>query len=87
MITAILDGSMEHSDFEVEPVFGLDCPQNLSGVNSDMLNPRSTWSNPDAYHRHADELVDLFIENFKIYGDSVAYLEYAGPKKKNKVAI
>lgn len=87
MITAILDGSIEQSDFEVEPVFGLDCPRNLSGVNSDMLNPRSTWGNPDAYDIQAEELVDLFIENFKIYGDAVSYLEYAGPTNPNKITI
>ena len=87
MITAILDGSIEHSDFEVEPVFGLDCPQNLNGVNSDMLNPRYAWDKPDAYDRQADELVNLFIENFKIYGDAVLYLEHAGPRNQSEIAI
>ena len=87
MITAILDGTIEHSNFEVEPVFGLDCPLSLAGVNSDELNPRSTWNNPDAYDRQADELVNLFIENFKIYGDAVSYLEHAGPASKNEIAL
>ena len=87
MITSILDGSIEQSDFEIEPVFGLDCPQNLNGVNSDVLNPRSAWDKPDAYDIQAEELVDLFIENFKIYGDAVSYLEYAGPTNPNKITI
>ena len=87
MITSILDGSIEHSDFEVEPVFGIDCPQNLNGVNSNVLNPRSGWDNSDAYDRQADELVNLFIENFKIYGDTVSYLEHAGPRNQSKIAI
>ena len=87
MITAILDGSIEYSDFEVEPVFGLDFPQDLAGINSDVLNPRSAWDDSDAYDRQADELVDLFIENFKIYGDAVSYLEYAGPTNPNKITI
>ena len=87
MITAILDGSIEHSDFEVEPVFGLDCPQSLKGVNSDVLNPRSAWDNPGAYDRQADELVNLFIENFKIYGGAVSYLKHAGPRNQSEIAI
>ena len=28
-----------------------------------------------------------FIENFKIYGDTVSYLEHAGPIKQNEIAI
>ena len=87
MITSVLDNSIEYSDFEVEPIFGLDCPQNLSGVNSDVLNPRSAWDDLDAYNRQADELVDLFLENFKIYGDTVSYLEDAGPRKQSEIAI
>ena len=87
MITAILDGTIGHSDFEVEPVFGLDCPQDIKGINSDVLNPRTAWDNPDVYDRQADDLVDLFRENFKIYGDAVSYLEYAGPTNQSKIAI
>ena len=87
MVTSILDGSIEQSDFEVEPFFGLDCPQNLKGVNSDVLNPRSAWENPDVYDRQADALVDLFIENFKIYGDAVSYLKHAGPRNQSEIAI
>ena len=87
MITAILDGSIEHSDFEVEPIFSLECPKNLTGVNSDVLNPRSAWDNPDAYDRQAEELVELFLENFKIYGDAVSYLEHAGPRNQSEIAI
>ena len=87
MITSILDGSIEKSNFDIEPVFGLDCPEYIEGVNNGALNPRSSWSNPDAYDRQADELVDLFIENFKIYGDDVSYLKHAGPRRKSEIVI
>ena len=87
MITAILDGSIEHSDFEVEPVFGLDCPKKLNGVNSDVLNPRSAWNNLETYDFQAQELVNLFIKNFKIYGNAVSYLEHAGPTSNNEIVI
>ena len=77
----------ENSDFKIEAVFGLECPQNLIGVNNEVLNPRFAWDNPEAYDRQAEELIDLFIENFKIYGDVVSYLEHAGPPKQNEIAI
>ena len=32
MITAILDGSIEKSEFKIEPVFNLSCPLSLKGV-------------------------------------------------------
>ena len=87
MITAILDGSIINSDFQLEPIFGLYFPTSLEGVNTEVLNPRLAWSCPDAYDQHALKLADLFIENFNTYGDSVAYLLDAGPSEQNKIAI
>ena len=87
MITAILDGSIEHSEFEIEPVFGLAYPKTLSGVDSDVLNPRSVWENPEGYDQQAVELTELFITNFNTYGDAVSHLESAGPVNQSEVAI
>ena len=87
MITAILDGSIEQSEFETELVFGLAYPKNLSGVDTGVLNPRIAWENIDEYDRQAAELAELFVENFKTYGESVSYLLHAGPVKQNEIAI
>ena len=87
MITAILDGSIEQSQFETEPVFGLAYPKSLRGVDNMMLNPRSIWENLDDYDRLAAELTELFVDNFKIYGDAVSHLECAGPGTQQEVSI
>ena len=87
MITAILDGSIEHSEFEIEPVFGLAYPKTLRGVDSDVLNPRSVWENPHEYDQQAADLTELFITNFITYGDTVSHLESAGPVNQSEVAI
>jgi len=87
MITAILDGSIEQSQFETEPVFGLAYPKSLSGVDNMVLNPRSIWENLDDYDRLAAELTELFVDNFKIYGDAVSHLECAGPGTQQEVSI
>jgi len=84
MITAILDGSIEKSEFTTEPVFGLSCPQSLTGVNSEVLNPRSSWNSLDEYDKQASTLGELFTNNFKTYGKAVSYLKQAGPIKNHK---
>jgi len=84
MITSILEGSIEESEFITEPVFGLSCPQSLTGVNSEVLNPRSSWENPEDYDIQAAKLGELFTNNFKTYGNRVSYLEHAGPVKNQK---
>jgi len=87
MITSILERSIEESEFKTEPVFGLSCPQSLTGVNSEVLNPRSSWANPEDYDIQVAKLVELFTNNFKKYGNAVSYLEYAGPVKNQKEIV
>ena len=87
MITAILNGSIEQSEFETEPVFGLSFPKSLSGLDTEILNPRSAWENTIAYDHQAANLAELFIENFKTYGTRVSNLESAGPLNQNEVVI
>ena len=88
MITSILDGSIEQSKFKTEPVFGLSCPLSLIGVDTEVLNPRSSWDNADDYDKQATTLGELFTNNFKTYGKAVSYLEHAGPiRNHNEIAI
>jgi len=88
MITSILDGSIEQSKFKTEPVFGLSCPLSLIGVDTEVLNPRSSWDNADDYDRQATTLGELFTNNFKTYGKAVSSLEHAGPiRNHNEIAM
>ena len=36
----------------------------VPGVLTSLLDPRSTWSAPDAYDRKARELAEMFKRNF-----------------------
>ncbi len=87
MITAILDGTIENSTFETEPVFGLNYPINLGEIDAEVLNPRKAWEDGEKYDTQAGELATLFIDNFKTYGDAVSHLENAGPHIHNAVVI
>ena len=80
MITSILNGSIEDSEYEQDKVFGLNIPKALDGVNSKILNPREAWDNKSDYDNESIKLAQYFIDNFKKYGSEVEYLEEAGPR-------
>lgn len=69
-INAILDGSVNKSEFEKLPIFNLAIPKTINGVDSTILNPRNTWKDKEAYDQQLKHLANLFIENFKRYEDS-----------------
>ncbi len=64
-INAILDGSINDSEFETLPVFNLNVPKELNGVDSNILNPRNSWSDKEKYDETRDKLAKMFVKNFK----------------------
>ncbi|MCH2152427.1 MAG: phosphoenolpyruvate carboxykinase (ATP) [Phycisphaerales bacterium] len=62
-VTAILDGSLAKADYETESAFGLSVPKSVAGVPAEILLPRSTWANPEAYDVKARDLADRFRQN------------------------
>ena len=71
-----------------EPCFGLNVVTECPNVPSDILTPRSTWSDPAKYDETAAKLADLFQENFKAYADGVsAAVLAAGPQRANRQLV
>lgn len=70
IIDAILDGSIDQSDSQSLAVFNLSIPTALPGVDSAILNPVNTYSDPDLWQSKADSLANLFIQNFEQYTDT-----------------
>jgi len=82
MIAAVLEGKLDHVEFEEHPVFGMAMPTSCPGVPSGLLNPRSTWPDPKAYDEMAANLADWFINNFKKYAEGISgEILAASPKK------
>jgi phosphoenolpyruvate carboxykinase (ATP) len=71
LLNAALDGSLKNVEFRRDPNFGFEVPVAVPGVDSSILDPRSTWVDKAEYDRTAAKLVDLFIENFAQFADQV----------------
>ena len=80
IIDAIHDGALDDVDYITDPVFGLAVPISCPGVPSELLIPKNTWQDGEAYNKQADKLARLFIKNFEKYkaGSSEAIIN-AGP--------
>jgi phosphoenolpyruvate carboxykinase (ATP) len=70
IIDAILNGSLLDVEFETLPVFGLQIPKMVPGVDSHILNPRNLWSNPEDWDKSAKALGEKFIANFTNFTDN-----------------
>jgi len=80
MLRAALSGDIDDAEFRTDELFGFEVPLHVRGVDDSLLDPRSTWSNPEAYDVKARELAELFAENFsKRFPDVDAAIRAAGP--------
>ncbi len=81
MITAALNGDLNDVGFEDHPVFGMIMPTSCPGVPSEILNPRNTWTDKNAYDAMAKNLAGQFIKNFEKYASGAnAEILAAAPK-------
>ena len=67
LLTAALDGSLAEAKFRKDENFGFDVPVEVPGVDTALLDPRSTWNDPAAYDAQAAKLVQMFADNFEQY--------------------
>ncbi|MEM7028350.1 MAG: phosphoenolpyruvate carboxykinase (ATP) [Chloroflexota bacterium] len=64
IIRAALSGPLSSVVTKVDPVFGLSMPIRCPDVPNNILNPRYTWADAQAYDRQAKKLAAMFQENF-----------------------
>lgn len=81
MITAALEGKLDKVEFTKDPVFGFEVPASCPGVPAEVLVPRNTWADKQAYDEKAKYLAGLFTKNFEKYAAGVnEEIKAAAPK-------
>ena len=65
LITAALEGNLEHVTYQKHEVFGLAMPTSCPNVPTEVLNPKNTWLDKAAYDTKAKELAASFNQNFE----------------------
>lgn len=65
MISAALSGVLDNVGYRTHSIFGAEIPLTCPNVPSDILSPRETWRNDDAFYKNANDLARKFNENFK----------------------
>ena len=78
IISAIQSGDLADAQTETLPGLNLAIPTGVTGVDSDLLNPRDTWSDKSAYDEAARALIAKFVDNFTKFEVDAAIIK-AGP--------
>ncbi|MBA6151603.1 phosphoenolpyruvate carboxykinase (ATP) [Gelidibacter maritimus] len=68
MINAVLNGDLglyDYDHYHIHSVFGVAQPRSCPGVPTEVLSPRTTWNDDEAYYTTAFKLTNAFRENFK----------------------
>jgi phosphoenolpyruvate carboxykinase (ATP) len=79
VLHAIQSGALRDAPTQHLDGINLTIPTAVSGVDSALLNPRNTWSDPAKYDAKAADLINQFCTNFKRFKVSEAIVA-AGPQ-------
>ncbi len=81
IIDAIHDGTLEQADYETDPIFGFQVPKSCGELPVEILNPKNTWADQNAFQQTAVKLAKLFQNNFRQFeAESSDDICNAGPK-------
>jgi len=70
IVNAALSGQLEDVEYVEDTTFHIAIPKRCPGVPSDVLFPRNTWADKEAYDARARKLAHDFSAHFdKAYGD------------------
>jgi phosphoenolpyruvate carboxykinase (ATP) len=83
LISAALQGELDSVSYKNHEVFGVAMPLACSGVPNEILDPRNTWKDKDAYDHTAQHLANAFMNNFEKFSEyATDEMMAAAPKVK-----
>ena len=81
LLNSAISGQLDDAEYTVDPLFGFLIPQSSPDIPTEILNPRNTWNNTEDYDHQAQELANMFNENFKKFiKDTAEPICSAGPR-------
>lgn len=82
MVQAAIEGKLKEVNYTTDPIFGLHIPTECPDVPAELLNPRNTWEDKEAYDRQAKDLARRFHINFRKFSGVSQAIINAGPLSK-----
>lgn len=80
ILDAIHSGELANAEYEVYDVFNLPVPKSCTGVPSELLNPKNSWTATTSFSDEVSKLGKLFNDNFTKYSDQATDdVKAAGP--------
>ena len=79
MIHAALEGELNTVETVKDEIFGLNIPAHVPGVPDEVLVPRLTWEDKEAYDEIAKKLAKEFHANFEKFTNASEAIKNAGP--------
>ena len=83
MITAALDGVLDNVGYRTHSIFGAEIPLTCPGVPSEILSPRETWKDDQAFYKQANDLATRFNDNFRKFEEFANEEIMSGAPKVN----
>jgi phosphoenolpyruvate carboxykinase (ATP) len=81
IVRAIINGELDKVPTHREPFFGLSIPNACPDVPAEVLDPKATWQDKDAYDHFARRLAERFNRNFEQFADHTSKaVANAGPR-------
>lgn len=69
IIRAVLNGELDKAGYTDDKAFHIQIPVACPDVPAEMLQPRNTWKDPEAFERRAQKLAGEFSAQFdRVYG-------------------
>ncbi|WP_421888855.1 phosphoenolpyruvate carboxykinase (ATP) [Marinoscillum sp.] len=84
MISAALSGVLENVGYRTHSIFGAEMPLTCPNVPNEILSPRETWKNDEAFYKKANELALKFNRNFDKFREYASKEILEGEPQPNK---
>jgi phosphoenolpyruvate carboxykinase (ATP) len=72
MVSAALNNEFDKVSFTNFAVFNLKIPSFCEGIHGEILHPRNSWADKEAYNSERMQLASMFVDNMKKFEDKLS---------------